>query len=227
MDGVKATLFVDVTDPWSYIGATRFTRAAATYTILTGEPVRTTLRAHLLEPDLVSTGRPLMQALAERLGGADKAELLNIRVRGAARITGIDLNFEDAVEASSFDAWRLLTWADEAGPGVQYDLAQQLWRAHLLEGADIGDHGVLATRAALVGLDLETAEALLASTEYTDAVRSQHAAALEVGFDQLPAIVVDDEWSIAGVHSQHDYVQSLDRVRAERGTPWREDEQPD
>lgn len=224
MGDVKATVFVDVTDPWSYIGATRFTRAAATFTILTGEPVRTTLRAHLLEPDAPSSGRPLMEALAERLGGADKAELLNIRVRGAARITGIDLNFEEAVEANSFDAWRLLTWADEAGPGVQHDLAQQLWRAHLLEGADIGDHGVLATRAALVGLDLETAEALLASTEYGDAVRSQHETSLELGIDQLPAIVVEDEWSITGVHSQHDYVESLDRVRHERdrGGDWSE-----
>lgn len=223
MVGVKATLFVDVTDPWSYIGATRFSRAAATYTILTGEPVRMTLRAHLLEPDVPSTGRPLMAALAERLGGADKAELLNIRVRGAARITGIDLNFEDAVEANSFDAWRLLTWADEAGPGVQFELAQQLWRAYLLEGADIGSHDVLATRAALVGLDLETAEALLASTEYGDAVRTQHETSVGLGVDHLPAVVLDDSWSVEGVQSQHDYVQALDRVRhdRDRGADWR------
>ncbi|MFT4188782.1 MAG: DsbA family protein [Aeromicrobium sp.] len=219
---MKATLFVDVTDPWSFIGATRFTRAAATYTIVTGEPVRTTLRAHLLDPDVVSAGRPLMAALAERLGGSDQAELLNVRVQGAARISGIDLNFADAVEANSFDSWRLLTWADEAGPGVQYDLAQQLWRAHLLEGADIADHGVLATRAALVGLDLETAEALLASDEYADAVRAQHEAslavdALDLGSGQLPGVVIDDAWSVSGLHSQHEYLRTLERVADERG----------
>ena len=130
MGDVRATLFVDVTDPWSYIGATRFSRAAATYTILTGEPVAITLRAHLVEPEVVSAGRPLMAALAERLGGTDQAELLNIWVRGAARITGIDLNFEDAVEANSFDAWRLLTWADEAGPGSRHHRRPPLstWR---------------------------------------------------------------------------------------------------
>ena len=92
--------------------------------------------------------------------------------RRGREITGIDLNFEEAVRANSFDAWRLLTWADEAGPGFQRDLAHQLWRAHFLEGADIGDPFALATRAALVGLDLETAEALLASTEYADEVRT-------------------------------------------------------
>ncbi|MFT4298358.1 MAG: DsbA family protein [Aeromicrobium sp.] len=218
---MKATLFVDVTDPWSFIGATRFTRAAATYTIVTGEPVRVTLRAHLLAPDAPSDGRPLMAALSERLGGADRAELLNIRVSGAARITGIDLNFADAVEANSFDAWRLLTWADEAGPGVQYDLAQQLWRAHLLEGADIADHGVLAARAALVGLDMETAEALLASNEYAEAVRAQHEASLAIdsiglGSNELPGVVVDDRWSVCGVHSQHEYLRVLERVAGEQ-----------
>ena len=96
-----------------------------------------------------------------------------MQVTAAAKITGIDLNFDEAVRANSFDAWRLLTWADEAGPGFQRDLAHQLWRAHFLEGADIGDPFALATRAALVGLELETAEALLASAEYAEEVRTQ------------------------------------------------------
>ena len=31
-----------------------------------------------------------------------------------------------------------------------------------------------------------------------------------------------DEWTVSGVHSQHDYVEFLERVRQERGTPWQE-----
>ena len=124
----------------------------------------------------------------------------------AAKITGIDLNFAEAVPASSFDAWRVLTWADEAGPGVQRDLAHQLWRAHFLEGADIADPLVLSTRAALVGLDLETAEALLASDEYADEVRTQDETARALGITQLPHVVVETQWTLAGMHSQNDYV---------------------
>ncbi len=212
---MKALVFADVTDPWSYIGVTRFERAAATFTIMSGEPVDILLRACQLEPDVPSSGRPLMVAMSDRLGGDDKAELVNVQVTAGAKITGIDLNFDEAVEANSFDAWRLLTWAAEAGPGVQRDLAHQLWRAHFLEGADIADPLVLSTRAALVGLDLETTEALLASEEYTDAVRTQDETARSLGIAQLPYVVVESQWTLAGVQSQNDYVQALRQIHAE------------
>lgn len=208
-------MFADVTDPWAYIGATRFERAAAMFSILTGEPVEITYRAHLVEPDETSDGRRLMEVLAERLGGLDQAELINARVTAAARITAIDLNFEEAIAASSFDAWRLLTWALESGPGVQRDLLHQLWRAHFLEGADVGDPFTLATRAALVGLELETAEGLLASTEYADEVRTQADTAASLAIEQLPYIVIEQRWTLAGIQSQNDYVQALHRIHAE------------
>lgn len=217
---MKVLIFADITDPWSYIGATRFERAAAMFSILTGEPVELTFRAYQLDPSAPSDGRLLMEAAAEELGGADQAELVNVQVTAAARITGIDLNFEEAVRANSFDAWRLLTWADEAGPGIQRDLAHQLWRAHFLEGADIGDPFALATRAALVGLDLETAEALLASTEYADEVRTQVATGQAIGVTQLPYVVVEQHWTLAGIHSQDDYVQALNQIYME----WKADE---
>lgn len=217
---MRVQIFADITDPWSYVGATRFERAAAMVSILTGEPMELTLRAFQLEPDEPSTGRPLMEAMADRLGGLDKAELVNAQVAAGARITGIDLNFDEAIQANSFDAWRLLTWADEDGPGVQHDLAHQFWRAHFLEGADIGDPFVLATRAALVGLDLETAEALLASTEYADEVHMQTETGKGLGIKQLPYVVVENTWKLEGVHSQNDYVQALSRIYEE----WKADE---
>lgn len=205
-------MFADVTDPWAYIGATRFERAAAMFSILTGEPVEISYRAHLLEPDESSDGRPLMKVLEDRLGGREQVELINARVTAAARITAIDLNFDEAVAANSFDAWRLLTWAHEVGPTFQRDLLHQLWRGHFLEGADIGDPFTLATRAALVGLELETAEGLLASSEYAEVVRTQADTAASLDIEQLPYIVVEQRWVLAGIQSQNDYLQAVHRI---------------
>ena len=81
-----------------------------------------------------------------------------------------------------------------------------------LEGADIGDPFTLATRAALVGLELETAEALLASNEYADEVRTQVATGAALEIVQLPYVVVERQWTLAGVHSQNDYVQALTQI---------------
>ena len=199
---MKALVFVDVTDPWSYIGATRFERAAATFTIVTGEPVDVSFRAMLTEADPLTMGE---QDLAS----------------AAAKITGIDLNFDEVVPADPLDAWRVVTWADEAGPGVQRDLIHQLWRAHFLEGADIADPFVLSSRAALAGLDLETTEALLASGEYADEVLRQDETARQLGITQLPNVVVETTWTLAGVHSQNDYVEALRQIHRE----WSEGEQ--
>ncbi|WP_309633917.1 DsbA family oxidoreductase [Aeromicrobium sp. SORGH_AS_0981] len=216
---MKATVFCDVTDPWSYVGATRFERAAGMFTILVGEPVEVAFRARLLDPDAPSSGRPLREVQAERLGGEEKVDLVDAQVTAAARISGIELNLVEAVEANSLDAWRLLTWADEAAPGAQRELIHQLWRAHLLEGADVADPLVLASRAALVGLDLETADALLASEEYADAVRTQDETARSLGITQLPYVVVEHRWTLAGPQSQDDYVQALHQIHQE----WRSD----
>ena len=193
---MKALVFADITDPWSYIGATRFERAAAAFTILVGEPVDLSFRARLSEHAEPSTAE-------------------QDQVTSAAKITGIDFDFAEVVPADSFDAWRVLTWAEEAGPGVQRDLAHQLWRAHFLEGADIADPLVVSTRAALVGLHLETTEALLASDEYADAVRKQDETARALGITRLPHVVVETTWTLAGVQSQNDYVQALRQIHTD------------
>ncbi|WP_369815165.1 DsbA family protein, partial [Aeromicrobium sp. Leaf272] len=73
----------------------------------------------------------------------------------------------------------------------------------------LADPLVLSSRAALVGLDLETADALLASDEYADAVRTQDETARSLGVTQLPYVVVENRWTLAGTQSQDDYVQAL------------------
>lgn len=182
-------MFVDVIDAWSYVGAVRFERAAALYTILTGEAVQISYRAASFDPT------------------ADPADVVP-----AARITGIELNVEDRVPAEGTDAWRVLTWAEASGDEIQRELLHQLWRAHFLEGADIDDAFVLASRAALAGLDLETAEALIASGEYLGEVIQQRETATSIGAATAPFVVVDARHTLAGVHSQDDYLRALQQI---------------
>lgn len=195
---MQAVVFCDITDPWSYLGAVRFERAAATFSILTGEAVEI---AH-------------MAAQVQRPGAVDDAV-------SAARISGIDLNVDDIVPAVTDDAWRLLSWARESGPAVQRDLIHQLWRAHFLEGADVADPFTLATRAGLVGLDVETADALLSSSEYGELVAEQRELFAGFGSDELPFIVIDRVSTIGGgLQAQDAYIDALSEIA--RARPERE-----
>lgn len=197
------SVFSDVACPWCYLGVTRFERAAAAVTLSTGVDIEVTLRAYQLDPDVESSGVPLMEALARKFGSADDVQAMVERVRASARPDGIDFDFDAAVESNTFDAHRLLTWtAEHDGVAMQRDLAHELWRAHFVEGADIADHDTLVARAGLVGLDIEQVEEMLSTQVAADAVQMQRDTAGELGIDSVPTFVIDGQWRITGAQPQ-------------------------
>lgn len=206
---MQILVFIDITDPWSFIGVTRLERASATFTISHGVTVEFGFRSVQLRPGEPAV--PLQSAMEDRFGAARAQDEIAAAAR-AARVSGIDLNFNDAVAADTFDAHRLLAWAGHSDTATQQELLHQLWHAHWLEGADINDALVLSSRAALTGLDLQRAEEILESDEYADEVRAQTQAADDLNVADLPVIMVDAQWRLDGIHGQDDYVQALDRL---------------
>lgn len=211
---MKVLVFSDVVCPWCYLGVTRFERAAALHTIISGEPVEISLRAYQLDPGAPAEAVPAADYYEAKYGSRDEAEAMISKVESAGKITGIDFNFAEAVRGNTFDAHRLLTWAETTGPGVQHDLAHELWRAYFLEGADISDHDTLAARSGIVGLDLDEADTILAGDDFAAEVRAQIETAGEMGVSAVPMFVVDGKYAIEGAQSQDDYVQALGRIAA-------------
>ncbi|MDQ3157908.1 MAG: DsbA family protein, partial [Actinomycetota bacterium] len=122
---MKVLIFSDVVDPWCYLGVTRFERAAALHTIITGELVEISLRAHQLDPDAPAEAAPARQFYEKEFGNREGAEAEIRKIEAAGKITGIDFNFTEAVRGNTFDAHRMLTWAEATGSGVQRDLAHE------------------------------------------------------------------------------------------------------
>ncbi len=217
MSTMKVQIFSDVVCPWCYLGVTRFERAAAVYTIATGDAVEIGLRAYQLDPDAPTTGEPVMEKMAAKFGGIDEVRAIFGQVEAAGKITGIDFNFDEVTRGNTFDAHRLLTWAATIGSAVaQRDFAQELWRGYFLEGADITDHDALAARAGVAGLDPVAADAILASDAYADDVRMQVQTAREMGITAVPTIIVEGRYVIQGCQSQDDYVQALNQIALEQ-----------
>ena len=197
---MKVTSFIEIANPWSYIAAVRLERAMGIFTITTGVVPEVKYRAFYPQrrPDV---GLPLANADFDM-----DVESLVV----AARKSGIEINIEDGVIADSLAALRLMLWVEmQYGQEVQKLLIDELWRAAFLEGADISDAFVLATRAGMVGLDIEITESFLSSSDFTDEVNLQTAAAVAVGFDKPPLAVVNEKWAIAGLQTQDFYFQSL------------------
>jgi predicted DsbA family dithiol-disulfide isomerase len=218
---VEIEIYSDVVCPWCYLGAARLDAALATY----DGDVTLRWRPFQLDPHAPRTARPLMQWLGERFGGPDRARQLTTHVAQLAEREGLHLDFDRAVIANTFDAHRLLWFADQpeavlfgAGPDTQQELAGLLHQAHFSNGSDIGDVDVLVESAERAGLDGGRVRRLLATTEGTADVRALLARAHDLGITSVPTFVFAGRFGVSGARETSVLRQFLDDA-ARRGTP--------
>jgi len=198
---VEIEIYSDVVCPWCYLGKTRLEAALASFEA----EVTVRWRAFQLDPDAPHDCRPLLPWLGEKFGGADRARQTVAHVTALARAEGLHLDFERALIANTFDAHRLLWFADQpqtvfhgAGPDTQAELADALHRAHFTHGLDIGSLDVLVSLAEQAGLDAERTRQFLTSTEGTADVRAQIAHAHDVGITSVPTFVFAGKYAVTG-----------------------------
>ena len=117
---------------------------------------------------------------------------------------------------NTFDAHRLLHWAEGEGDGKQRELKHALLRAYFSEGRDISDHATLVDIAASVGLAAERARGILASKEFADEVRIGEQFFLQAGIQSVPAIIIERKHLISGGQPPEVFEQALRQIAAAR-----------
>jgi predicted DsbA family dithiol-disulfide isomerase len=213
---VQIEIYADVVCPWCYLGKRRLEAALAR----SPNPFEAILRwrPFQLDPDLPRTATPKLTWLAPRYGGVDRARAAMARVSRVAEPEGLSFDFERALIANTFDAHRLLWFADQpesvfagATAHTQPELVEALHRAHFTDGLDIADRRVLADLAEEVGLDRERVERLLATNEATADVRGQLARAYDLGITSVPTFVFAGTYAVTGAQD----VRAMTAVLAE------------
>lgn len=144
---MKVELTMDVICAWSYMGYTRFQRAAARHRARGGE-VEVAFRPFELAPGAPTDGFPLLDALRFAMGEGAPREAA--KVAELARHDGLELNHGRAIATGTFEAHRLIAVASAQGRGEA--MAERLFRAHFTDGLHIGDEGTLKGLAAEVGV---------------------------------------------------------------------------
>ncbi|MFG2076372.1 DsbA family oxidoreductase [Nonomuraea maritima] len=144
---VKVQLVMDVICVHSYLGYTRFARAAGRLRA-EGMPVAVEFLPFELAPGAPSDGRPLLAVLEQTFGPQAVAGALALAERAAGE--GLRLEYGKAIATGTFDAHCLL--ADAGHQGKAELMAERLFRAHFTDGLHIGDPATLARLAAEVGV---------------------------------------------------------------------------
>jgi predicted DsbA family dithiol-disulfide isomerase len=216
---VKVEIWSDVVCPWCYVGKRRFEAALARFEHR--DDVEVVWRAFELDPAAQSdpAGHPrgphdYVDRLARKYGGTrDSARQMLDDMVARAAADGLDLRFDRAVHANTFDAHQVVHLALQRG--VQDAVEERLMRAYFTEGEAVGDREVLVRLAAEAGLDADEVRGALERQEHAAAVRADEAEAAALGISGVPFFVVDRRYGISGAQPADLLLQALRQAWAE------------
>ena len=198
----------DVTCPWCVIGLHALEQAMSRLQGVVEVDLQ--LQPFELNPDMPPQGEAIVDYVARKYGSTPE-ELAQrqeqIRARGAE--VGFDFGTRDRVY-NTFDAHRLLRWAD--AQGLALPLLHALFRAYHARGENPGGHEVLRRAAAEVGLDPAQADEVLRSGAQADQVRAEVTRWQQLGVHAVPSVVVEGRYLIQGGQPAQVFEQALRRI---------------
>jgi predicted DsbA family dithiol-disulfide isomerase len=221
---LELDLWADVICPWCYLGHVRLSTAIEQLGLR--DQVRIRFRAFLLDPSATSTPGNL-RATIEHKYGPGAFDLMTTRLTRLGEEDGITYRFDRALRVSTVDAHRLIQWTQAGAEQERTEaLADELHRAYFSDGRNVADHAVLAELAERVGVGGDAVREMLATDDFIDVVRSDHAEAVEMGVTGVPAIAYSGAVIIPGAQDLDTMRLVLSRVHSKvtaQGLPRRGD----
>jgi predicted DsbA family dithiol-disulfide isomerase len=159
-----------------------------------------------LNPDLPDAGMPRQAYLARKFGPGHAHNYA--RVAGVGREVGIDFAFDRiTVQPNTLDAHRLLLYG--ASQGREDEVAEQLFRAYFLEGANLTDQATLARVGEGAGLNPAALEAYLASDAGREEVLRADRDARQAGINSEPFFIFNRRTGLSGAQPPETLLQAM------------------
>jgi predicted DsbA family dithiol-disulfide isomerase len=215
----------DVSCPWCAIGLKSLDQAL--------ESVRDEITVDMhfqpfeLNPGMVPEGQDIFEHITEKYGSTAAQQEQSremIRQRGEAVGFTFDMARRGRIY-NTFDAHRLLHWAEGQGQGRQRALKEKLFEAYFTNGESPASHEVLLRAAGEVGLDVGAARQVLESAAYADEVRQLEYYWQRAGIRSVPAIVINQRHLISGGQPPEVFEQALRQI-AQQEEVLEQDEEP-
>ncbi|NML61127.1 DsbA family oxidoreductase [Massilia sp. RP-1-19] len=210
---IRIDFVSDISCPWCVIGLKSLEQALDRAKDAVGAEIH--FQPFELNPAMAPGGQDIGEHLAEKYGATEEQ---GAKTREMIRSRAAELGFDFNMEARSriyntFDAHRLLHWADTQGRG--HALKMALFEAYFTKGENPGDHGVLVRVAGEVGLDSAEAASVLASDTYSAEVRERERYYQRAGINSVPAVIINERHLISGGQPPEVFEQALRTIAAQ------------
>jgi len=210
---MQVEIWSDVICPWCYIGKRRFEKALAGFA--QRNSVNVIWRSFELDPN-APRQRPgtLEEMLAKKYRvGLQEAAAMNARVTSVAKEIGLDYRLSIARPGNTFDAHRLLHFANSKQVGDR--AAECIMHGYFSDGLEVGNRTALARLAPEFGIAESEALEVLESDDYSDAVRADEARAAEFGVTGVPFFLFDEKAAITGAQAVEVFAEALQRKQTD------------
>ena len=207
---MEIEIYADVICPWCYIGKRRLERPSPVYD---GE-VTVRYRPFQLDPSPVPQPLPLVQALAGKFGGPERARQMVDHVTQVAAADGLRLDFDRAVIANTFDAHRLVAWATDQGRAAE--MVEALYQAHFTTGSTSARGRRWPRWPVRSAWTRPTRAGSSTPTSACADVAADLAAARELGITSVPTFVLAGKYAVSGAQERADAARRARRGRAAR-----------
>lgn len=213
MTSLQIDIVSDIACPWCAIGYARLEKAMEAL----NDEMDFAIQWHAFElnPDPAAEAEPILPALARKYGRSED-EVRDNQSQMMAVAKELGLNFEklqNRYTRNTFDAHRLVKWAEEHGKQTAMKMA--CFEAYFGRAENISDADVLVSCAEQAGLDGSEAKAVLASDQYTDAVREDEAKYQQAGVSAVPAYIINQTYLVSGAQEPETLVQAFREIAEE------------
>jgi predicted DsbA family dithiol-disulfide isomerase len=214
----RQTLTIDVVSdvvcPWCYLGQKRLDTAIAAAPDV---DIAVTWRPFQLDPTIPPEGMDRKAYMRAKFGDEARLRDAHARLEALGAAEGIDYAFDAiTVSPNTLDAHRVIRWAGANSPEAQNKLVRRLFKLYFEEGADIGDHAVLAKAAGDAGMDAAVVEALLASDADRDAVANEAATASRMGVTGVPCFLLEGKYAVMGAQDTSTLTDAIRQIAASK-----------
>lgn len=190
----------DLVCPWCWVGLRRLKEAITKVPEL---DVEVLFRPFELDPTIPAGGTDYKAYMKAKFGSDQSRERSN-QMRAAliqyGEEEGIPFDFDRITRRpNSFNAHRVVHWAQ--GQSLGLVAKEALFDAFFSKGLDIGDHEVLVTLAAEIGLDPNIISDLLAGDADVDTVRNEQKLFQQMGISGVPTFIALRQIAVQGAES--------------------------
>ena len=212
MTPLKIDFVSDIACPWCAVGLGALEQAL--------QRLQGQVQAELhfqpfeLNPHMGPGGQDLGEHLTQKYGST-AAQQAQIRQNIAARGAEVGFEFHPGGRGrvyNTFNAHRLLHWAEGQGAGAQHQLKKAFLQAYQGRAECMEDPEVLLASVAAAGLNVDAAREVLQSNAHTEEVRARQQFYTQAGIRSVPAVIINDKHLISGGQPVEVFEQALRRI---------------